>query len=126
MLRATSMLALTLSISACAAPPKGPAPVTTNPLLCKVPDECNLYWRRAQVWLARHSAYRVQSATDTVIATHGPSPHSVDRAYRVTRVPGTDGRDEITLDSGCANLFGCSTDRNADYASFRLYVQYGR
>lgn len=93
------------------------------PLLCEGKDQCDLYWRRAQVWLASNSHYRIQSATDTVISTHGPTQHSVDRAYQIVRVPLSSKIDQITIQSGCANIFGCSTNELERALSFKRYVR---
>lgn len=125
---AASTLMLATMLAGCAAPPtqRAAAPLPPDPVLCSGAEECSLYWRRAQVWVTRHSAYKLQSVTDTVITTYGPTRYSVERAYRVTRVPGAEGRDEIVLESGCANLFGCSTGRDEDAESFRRYVRFGQ
>jgi hypothetical protein len=125
-MRNIATLLIIAATAGCAAPPRVVAPLDPTPLVCGGPEECTLFWRRAQVWVTRHSTYKLQTISDTVIATHGPTRYSVDRAYQVTRIPGTDGRDEIVLESGCANLFGCSTGRDADDASFKQYVRTGR
>ncbi len=123
-MKTTAMFAAAIMIGAagCATPQQA-AVAPPPPLFCKVKDECELFWRRAQVWLAQNSSYRIQSATDTVISTHGPRRYSVDRAYRITRVPGPNGIDQILFESGCANLFGCSTNRFDDEVSFKRYVR---
>lgn len=123
-MKTTTMLAAAITIGAagCATPQQS-AVAPPPPLFCKAKDECDLFWRRAQVWLAQNSKYRIQSATDTVITTHGPTPHSIERAYQVTRIPGANGIDEITIESGCANIFGCTTDKIEREASFKRYVR---
>lgn len=115
------------ALAACAHTVPSPETVleAEYPLTCKAPDECALYWRRAQVWLAMNSDYRIQSVTDTVITTHGPLPNAVERGYQVVRVPRANGRDQILITSRCANIFGCSTDRHERAASFKLFVRGG-
>lgn len=114
-------------VTACAAP--APDAATTalanEPLYCNGAEQCGLYWRRAQVWLANNSSYRIQSATDTVITTHGPSSGSIERAYQVVRMPMEGGREQITISSGCANIYGCNTHTDAMAASFKRFVKTG-
>lgn len=115
-----------LVLAGCAtAPPQSLAEMreANEPLICASNDECTLMWRRAQVWVSENSRYRIQLATDTIIETSGPRPYAVERAYRIVRLPQADGRDRITIASGCANLFGCATTENADAISFKRYLR---
>lgn len=124
---AVAVAAIVVLLGACAAPPPSPeeTALANEPLYCAGPEQCSLYWRRAQVWLANNSPYRIQSATDTVITTHGPMSGSVSRAYQVVRMPLDGGREEITITSGCGNIYGCDTHADASAASFKRFVKTG-
>lgn len=120
-----AVAATALLVGACAAPPPGPAitAIANEPLYCDGAEQCNLYWRRAQVWLANNSSYRIQSVTDTVITTHGPSSGSIERAYQIVRVPMDGGQEQITIASGCGNIYGCNTHADSMAASFKRFVR---
>lgn len=127
MIRAISAAATAALVTACAAPAPDAATsaLADEPLYCNGAEQCNLYWRRAQVWLANNSKYRIQSATDTVITTHGPSSGSIERAYQVVRMPMDAGREQITIASGCGNIYGCNTHQDSMAASFKRFVKTG-
>jgi hypothetical protein len=38
---------------------------------CYTPEECKVMWEAAQIWITKSIAYKIQSATDTVITTYG-------------------------------------------------------
>lgn len=78
------------------------------PLYCVGKEQCDLYWKRAQLWVAQNSRWKIQTATDVVITTFTPTGQSADYGYQVTREPlDGDGREQIKIQPMCANLFGC-------------------
>lgn len=127
MTRLLSIAATAALVTACAAP--APDAATTaladEPLYCHGDEQCNLYWRRAQVWIANNSSYRIQSVTDTVITTHGPTSGSVERAYQIVRMPMENGQEQITIASGCGNIYGCNAHADSMAASFKRFVKTG-
>lgn len=48
-------------------------------------SRCDELWSRAQVWVAKHSAYRIQIANDNIIQTYGPMSGDASPAYSITR-----------------------------------------
>ena len=54
----------------------------TAPLTCTSKAECDAWWGRAQVWVTNHSDYKLQTVTDSIIQTAGPSG-----GKRVARLP---------------------------------------
>lgn len=94
-----------------------------DPLLCVGQEQCALMWRKAQVWISVNSRWKIQISTDTIIETYSPSEAAVDRAYRITRMPGESATDRIVITSWCRNMFGCSTTLNADAISFKRYLR---
>ena len=93
-----------------------------KPVLCVGKPQCDVFWRRAQAWVANNSEYRMQTVTDTVIETDGPTLGRTALAFRVTRVP--DDRDgaRIYVLASCSNAFGCSPEPSTAVAAFKLFV----
>ena len=114
MLAALAFLAFLLS--GCAA--QQPA-IYTPPLECVGEPECKFFWERAQVWVAKNSYWKIQVATDVMISTYNAAPNSPHNSYSLVREPLGDGRERITMRTGCNNMFGCTT--RADVARRSLY-----
>jgi len=95
----------------------------TEPLICDGVDQCALYWKRAQLWVAKNSRWKIQSATDVVITTYTPVRSSADFGYQITREPLDAGaKERIVMQPICVNMFGCG-DLNATVISFKRYVR---
>lgn len=112
-------------LAGCAALPDDPSsnPEAAAPLVCMNKAQCDLYWQRAQAWVANSSTYyRISLATDTLIETYGPTPGRMDLAYRVTRIPQGDGA-QILIVANCGNVFGCAPTRTDAIAGFKRYVR---
>lgn len=92
------------------------------PLVCENKNECDLFWQYAQVWLSMNSGYKIQSATDTVITTHGPIQNSPTLAYSITKIPNSQGGARIMINGGCANMFGCIPKFENAALDFKRYV----
>jgi hypothetical protein len=56
----------------------------TSPLTCMNKAECDAWWGRAQVWVTNHSEYKLQTVTDSIIQTAGPSGGKRALAYLIT------------------------------------------
>ena len=95
---------------------------SAKPVLCVSKSQCDVFWRRAQAWVANNSEYRLQTVTDTVIETHGPTIGRTGLAYRVTRVPDAKDGAGIYVLASCSNAFGCSPEPSAAVASFKQFV----
>lgn len=113
------------SLAGCAT--HGPDPHTLSllqqPLLCSDKAQCDLYWQRAQIWIANNSTYKIQTATDSVITTYGPMGTRVDLAFQATKIPNVDGSAQIKLAAGCNNIFGCQPDKYQSILRFREYIR---
>jgi hypothetical protein len=91
--------------------------------VCASTAECNDAWRRAQVYVASHSGYKIQTATDSIIQTFGPADSSPDIAFQVTRQPMGGGREQIVASAICDNIFGCIPKTGEAIAGFNAYVK---
>jgi hypothetical protein len=96
--------------------------VSTNPVLCVGKTQCDIFWQRAQAWVANNSEYRLQTVTDTIIETQGPTLARSALAFRVTRVP--DDRDgaRIFVLAACGNAFGCKPASSEAVVAFKHFV----
>jgi hypothetical protein len=93
-------------------------------IFCVKGDDCDTKWGRAVAWVSRNSAWKIQTQTDSLIQTFGPSTrgNSTASAFVVNKVPIGDGRHEIAMNSACGNIFGCIPDAIALKAHFNSYV----
>lgn len=87
---------------------------------------CRTQWERAQVWVAQHSKWKIQQATDVLIDTFNP----VDGGYgfRVTKTPtGQPGRYRIELLAACGSgkLEGCYPTEDLVMRAFSRYIATG-
>lgn len=114
---AICLLGMGVLLTACVVT-QGPV-VYTPPLECVGELECKLYWERAQVWVVRNSHWKVQVATDVMISTFNGTEHSTYNHYSIVREPMGNGRERITMQTGCNNIFGCMT--RPDVARRQLY-----
>lgn len=78
-----------------------------QPVVCADKVQCDLYWQRAQLWVAQHSHWRIQLANDVLIQTYGPGNSSPDTAYTITRINAANGSGQIKMRAACDNIFGC-------------------
>ena len=98
-------------------------PTSAQPLLCTNKGQCDLYWQRAQAWVANNSGYRLQTVTDTVIETYGPEATRTGLAFRVTKVPDDKEGARIYALPACGNVFGCSPAPADAVVAFKRFVR---
>jgi hypothetical protein len=113
-------------LSGCAQVPVATDPAVSSasaqPVLCVGKAQCEIYWQRAQAWVANNSEYRLQTVTDTVIETHGPLMARRGLAFRVTRVPDDKDGARIYVLAACGNAFGCSPASSDAVTAFKLFL----
>lgn len=90
---------------------------------CVGEADCRAKWEAAQIWLTRHSGFKIQVATDVLIETYNPTGYSPNLAMRITKEPQGGGRYLLRLEAWCANVFGCSTDPRAAVLQFNGAIQ---
>ena len=118
-------LALIALLAGCvSAPNLDPALVAEahRPLMCKDKTQCDLYWSRAQAWVANNGGYRIQTVSDSIISTYGPSGGRVELASQVTREANADGSARIRIRLSCDNRFVCRPTPEEGAVSFKRYV----
>lgn len=125
-LRSSLLILGTLALAGCASPGGGAPSISPEALqapICKSQAQCNEAWRRAQVYVATHAGYKIQTATDSIIQTFGPADSSPSIAFQVTRQPIGGGREQIVASASCDNLFGCIPRTAEAIAGFNAYVK---
>jgi hypothetical protein len=98
-------------------------PSSAEPLLCTNKAQCDVYWQRAQAWVANNSLYRLQTVTDTVIETYGPEAARTGLAFRITKVPDDKDGARIYALPACSNAFGCSPTPTDAVIAFKRFVR---
>lgn len=95
-----------------------------RPLTCASKQQCDLYWQRAQAYINLHSAYKIQSATDTILVTYGPAGTSRNLAYKLTKIPNADGSATIDVVIACDDyIIGCSPKAPGETISLKRYIR---
>jgi hypothetical protein len=97
--------------------------IATTPLTCSSKAECDVWWQRAQTWVASHSKYKVESTTDTLIQTAGPDGGKRALAYQITRTPNPDGTATIGFAAHCDGSLGCKPNPWEAGADFKESVR---
>lgn len=121
---------LAMLVAACGlmpVPPDNPGdnPEAAAPLTCSGRAQCDMYWQRAQAWIAGNSEWKIQTATDTVIQTFGPMQSRVAPAFSVIRQPNPDGSARISIAAACGTR-ECSPRRTESVIAFKRYVGGGQ
>lgn len=97
----------------------------TAPLTCTNKAECDAWWGRAQVWVTNHSEYKLQTVTDSIIQTTGPSGGKRALAYQITKTPSNEGTATIGFAAHCDNMLGCEPNPWKAGADFKQFVRGG-
>jgi hypothetical protein len=97
--------------------------IATKPLTCSNKAECDVWWQRAQTWVASHSTYKIESATDSLIQTAGPDGGKRALAYQITRTANPDGTAIIGFAAHCDGSMGCKPNPWEAGADFKQYVR---
>lgn len=111
-------------LSGCAAK-EDPATIAAAnaPLICEGKNQCELYWQKSQAWLATNSAWKIQTANDTIINTFNPAPNAATLGYQLVKTPLGNERYEIIVQTSCGNVFGCIPSAVQQTASLKTYVK---
>jgi len=99
-----------------------PPATSAEPVLCVDRSQCDVYWQRAQAWVANNSVYRLQTITDTVLETAGPQPARTGLAFRITRVPDNQEGARIYVMAACGNSVACNPAPSDAVIAFKRFV----
>lgn len=88
---------------------------------------CKEEWERAQLWIVKHSRYKIQLVTDVLIETYNPRKGDTNYGLTVTKEPIGNSGYSIRLDLVCGNMFGgCSPTPVHVRNAFYYYVKHGK
>lgn len=103
-------------------------PLTTEqkqalaPIRCADKTQCDLFWQKTQVWIAKNSRYRIQTATDVLIQTYGPMDSATAMAYTVIKEPDSNGGATLSMRASCDNWIGCDIPPVDAIMAYRKYL----
>lgn len=92
----------------------------STPLVCSSQGECEILWRRVQVWIAQNAGYRLRTTTNAVIETYPASSWSMSWALTAYREPDSKGGDLIWLEASCGPTGICAEPK------WKLIVRFNR
>ncbi len=99
-----------------------------KPITCRAGADCNAKWSRADAWIKEHSKYKVETSSESLIQTSGPSAFETDPSptYKVTKFAMGTREYAIELTGGCDSIFGCTPTilaAQADFTQFMLAAE---
>jgi hypothetical protein len=86
---------------------------------------CKPEWERAQVWLAKHSAWKIQIATDVMIQTCTSVDESAFLDFTIIKEPTGAWRHRITVSTHCASWFHCVPGEDDTRSTLLYYIKTG-
>jgi hypothetical protein len=123
------LMALMISLAGCSnisarlQPALSPASGMGNNVICKA--GCKDEWQRAQLWIVKHSKWKIQTATDVSIQTYNPVGHDVSYGFSVTKEPMGADTFVINIEMVCGNALGCDPKPYDVKRAFLYYVKTG-
>jgi hypothetical protein len=112
-MRNAVFLAVPLAVAGCNSTPQNPVDasivqaVVNQPITCQAGPDCETKWSRATAWIAQNAAYKVQTASDSIIQTMGPLPNDPRPSFTVTKAGDSTGTYTVSFNGGCDNFLGC-------------------
>ncbi|MGB8276703.1 MAG: hypothetical protein WCF20_02020 [Methylovirgula sp.] len=79
-------------------------------------------WSRAIEWVSQNAGYKIQTQTDALIQTYGPSGSDTELAVTVNKVMVSPGIYEIHARMGCANEISCFAEPHTELQRFAAFI----
>ena len=91
-----------------------------KPITCRAGPDCDTKWSRANSWVTEHSKYKIETSSDSLIQTSGPSTFDTDPSpsYKITKITMGPGEYTIAFTGGCDSIFSCTPALSAAQADF--------
>jgi hypothetical protein len=91
-----------------------------KPITCHAGPDCDAKWSRATSWVSEHSKYNVETSSDSVIQTSGPSTFETDPSpgYKIAKIAMGPGEYAIAFTGGCDSILPCTPALSAAHADF--------
>ena len=128
-MRARAVAVLAVFLSACAIVSSrlqstlAPAANVGHSVTCQKP--CKDEWERAQLWIAKHSKWKIQVSTEVIVQTYNPTAHDPSYGFSLTKEPAGGGSYVIRMELACGNIFGCDPGSLDVRNAFYYYVKTG-
>jgi len=95
------------------------------PISCTSKAQCDVMWQRAQVFVADHAGFKIQTLSDSIISTFGPTGSgtslATNVAWSVTKLPTASGGAVLNARAGCGGA-ACFPDPEYSLLQFRRFV----
>lgn len=90
---------------------------------CTAGADCNAKWDAAQIWIAKHAGFKLQTATSAVLQTFGPTQSIFNTAVTVTREPAGQDQYRIVANMACGSSTNiCGPSLSTSLRSFNEAV----
>ena len=99
----------------------------TGPLIV-CDSGCKVEWQRAQLWLAKHSVMKIQTATDVLLQTYNSDEKfNSGYAFTITKEPMDNSHYRISIEIACrtGKWTGCDPKPDDVRDAFIYYVKTG-
>jgi hypothetical protein len=114
-------MASTLALCGCiTAEQQASVAESPKPITCHAGADCDAKWSRANSWITEHSKYKVETSSDSVIQTSGPSTFESDPSprYQVRKLAIGGDQYAIEFTGGCDSIFECTPTLSTAQADF--------
>ena len=88
---------------------------------CDTDAECEIMWNAAQVFVVQNSYFKMQTVSDAIIQTYGPTT-AAGFAFTVMKEPTGNGQHRVLVEAYCGNIFGCGENPWSVVLRFNDYV----
>jgi hypothetical protein len=78
---------------------------------CHNDNQCRNMWSAAQTWVAKNSALKIYSSSETMIQTYYPPKGCANLGYKVTKEPQGPGSYRFIIQVICRAYFGCIPEK---------------
>jgi hypothetical protein len=91
-----------------------------KPITCHAGADCDAKWSRAKAWITDHSKYKVETSSETLMQTSGPTTFETDPSlkYKVAKIAMGPREYTIEFTGGCDSIFACTPTVQAAQAEF--------
>lgn len=90
---------------------------------CFNDGDCQRLWSAAQSWVATRCGMKIQTLSDSIIQTYNSIDGNMALQCNVVKEPLPGNGYQITIATGCGNLFGCAVDPWSAAFDFNSTVQ---
>src|SRR6266702_4169004 len=96
-----------------------------KPITCNAGADCNAKWSRADAWIKEHSKYKVETSSESLIQTAGPSAFETDPSptYNIRKIAMGPNEYAIEFAGACDSMFACTPTLSSAQADFSQSIQ---